>query len=310
MAIPRTRAALALIAPSKRPLPCLLCQWNRSFSATSRRAIPDSKPSAPPEPDAAQTKPARPSIRAEHVPAGAAIEAPRSYGRRVDNFTPQPLPGPSVCLNLRCPAKIRDSTCAPSVSVAMTLSTTISTLFGASNYGLERDTTPQLWGRASVVAIFSSKWGEEQVDSLISAKANPELGQILDSDPVHGQIVRINVEDNSMKAWLISMFMGSLRKSLGQENWGRKVGYTYLVDPQCRIRWAASGTGLPDEQEGLVKGFRKLVGEAREIGEQMAAEQMAAEQIQPQGEEPPQNCKSPTDPARTRNIKCSQKRFV
>lgn len=108
-----------------------------------------------------------------------------------------------------------------------------------------------------------------------------------------------------MKAWLISMFMGSLRKSLGQENWGRyflvqkgvtdyikesigllnsKVGYTYLVDPQCRIRWAASGTGSPDEKEGLVKGFRKLVSEAREIGEQMAAEQ-----IQSQGEEPPTN---------------------
>ena len=69
-----------------------------------------------------------------------------------------------------------------------------------------------------------------------------------------------------------------IKESIGLLN--GKVGYVYLVDPQCRIRWAASGPSLPDEKEGLVKGLRKLVGEAREVAEQMAAEKKTAEQAQ------------------------------
>ncbi|PKS06547.1 hypothetical protein jhhlp_007295 [Lomentospora prolificans] len=342
MAVPRTRAAAALLRPSLGPLPCLLCQWHRSLSTTSRHALPEPKPSDVGKTDAPAPT-AAPSVRAEPVPAGAAINAPRSYGKRLENFTPQPLPRPigmpepplpgeNTGIDLRSLRERRDdfvnydkhlirrrelkekisrpyfrdwtnlqhhdgkSFIAPPRLFRADRALYFPNLFGQTLHkdGLERDTTPQLWGRASVVAIFSSKWGEEQVNSFVSPNENPELRDILNSDPIHGQIVRINVEDNSMKAWIVTMFMGSLRRSLGEENWGRyflvrkgvtdyvkesigllngKVGYTYLVDPQCRIRWAASGSSLPEEREGLVKGFRKLVGEAREIGEQMATEQ-------------------------------------
>lgn len=79
--------------------------------------------------------------------------------------------------------------------------------------------------------------------------------------------------------------MGGLRKQFGEENYGKyflvrrgvtdlvresigllngKVGYTYLVDTECRIRWAASGASTPEELEGFTKGIQKLVREAKE----------------------------------------------
>lgn len=93
-------------------------------------------------------------------------------------------------------------------------------------------------------------------------------------------MVRVNYEDNAGKAWLIRMFMGSLRKRFPERDWDKyflvrrgitdniresigllntKVGYTYLVDQHCRIRWAGSGNSTPEEMEGMNKGLVRLV---------------------------------------------------
>ncbi len=77
---------------------------------------------------------------------------------------------------------------------------------------------------------------------------------------------------------------------MGQQNWGRyfivrrgvsdeiresvgllnsKVGYVYLVDHNCRIRWAGSGDSEAEERGGLVKGVRRLMdemGKEQEMG--------------------------------------------
>ncbi|KAK8149251.1 Mitochondrial ATPase complex subunit atp10 [Beauveria asiatica] len=146
-----------------------------------------------------------------------------------------------------------------------------------------RDTTPLLAGKASVVCIFSSQWAEAQAESFTSAAANPALQDILAR---HGgrdgpaQVVRVNYEDNAGKAWLVRLFMGALRRRLPEHEWDKyflvrrgvtdhirecigllnsKVGYTYLVDQHCRVRWAASGNGSPDEVEGLNRGLVRLV---------------------------------------------------
>ncbi|KLU84198.1 mitochondrial ATPase complex subunit ATP10, partial [Magnaporthiopsis poae ATCC 64411] len=143
------------------------------------------------------------------------------------------------------------------------------------------DTTPTLSGKTSVVAVFSSAWAERQVDSFISAEANPALHRILDgSDGGAVQLVRLNIEDNAGKAWLIRLFAGSLRRRVGESNWDKyfvvrnpvstaisecigilnaKVGYVYLVDSDCRIRWAASGNSEPEERSSLVKGLQRLL---------------------------------------------------
>lgn len=100
MAVPRTRAALALLTSQRQPITCLLCQWNRAFTTTPRRYLPEAKPPTPPTPPAPQTPgpdaaPEAPKTEPEApLPAGASIDAPRSWGKRMDTFEPKPLPRP------------------------------------------------------------------------------------------------------------------------------------------------------------------------------------------------------------------------
>jgi mitochondrial ATPase complex subunit ATP10 len=151
-----------------------------------------------------------------------------------------------------------------------------------------RDTTPGLEGRpASVVAIFSSVWGENQALSFVAPSANPELHEALEESGKEGgaggaQLVRLNIETNRLRAWLVSLFKGSLRRKLGPDAWDKyyvvrnevpdsireacgllnsKVGYVYLLDSRCRIRWAASGLAEPEERASLARGVRRLLAE-------------------------------------------------
>lgn len=149
---------------------------------------------------------------------------------------------------------------------------------------IPRDTTPTLTGKVSVVSIFSSQWAERQIQSWTSKESNPELHKVIAENHGLAQMVNINYEDNTAKAWLISMFMGSLRKKSPEQDWDKyflvrrgitdeirecigllnsKVGYTYLVDQHCRIRWAGSGPSHPDELEGLNKGVARVADEIR-----------------------------------------------
>ena len=145
-----------------------------------------------------------------------------------------------------------------------------------------RDTTPTLQGRISIVSMFSSMWGESQARSFASAESNPELEALLRQHPARAQHVWVNVEEDAMKAWIIRLFAGGLRRRVGEPNWHRyfvvrkgiseeiresigylnsKVGYTYLLDGECRIRWAGSGPSEDHEREGLVKGVQRLLDE-------------------------------------------------
>jgi ATPase complex subunit ATP10 len=147
---------------------------------------------------------------------------------------------------------------------------------------IPRDTTPLLEDKISVVSVFSSQWAENQAATFASQKNNPELHEVVKNSGGLAQIVQINVEENALKAMIVRLFMSGLRKKLGPDNWGRyflvrkgisdeirdavgllnsKVGYTYLLDGECRIRWAGSGPCEGDEKEGLVKGTRRLIKE-------------------------------------------------
>ncbi|KAK4159182.1 ATP10 protein-domain-containing protein [Cladorrhinum sp. PSN259] len=149
------------------------------------------------------------------------------------------------------------------------------------------DTTPLLEGRATVVALFSGMWAENQVQTFISPESNPALHSALVASEGKAQLVQINVEEDWMKLMLIKLFSGSLKKKVGKENWDKyllvhkgisdeiresigllnsKVGYTYLVDHDCRIRWAGSGSAEPGEPEGLVKGIGRILEEMKQEG--------------------------------------------
>ncbi len=81
--------------------------------------------------------------------------------------------------------------------------------------------------------------------------------------------------------------MGGLRRRVGKENLDRyfivrkgvseeikesigllnsKVGCTYLVDHECRIRWAGSGPSEPEERDGLTRVSCRLLEEMNKEG--------------------------------------------
>jgi ATPase complex subunit ATP10 len=158
-----------------------------------------------------------------------------------------------------------------------------------------RDTTPLLQGRLSIVTVFSGLWAENQVKTFIDPKANPELHRLLAENKGLAQLVRVNMEDNWLRARLVTLFMGNLRKSYDKEDWDKyflvrtpvsdeirehigllnsKVGYVYLVDKECRIRWAGSGNAEGDENAGLVKAVQRVLAE---MGRKTSATSLPAE---------------------------------
>ncbi|KAL1906034.1 Mitochondrial ATPase complex subunit atp10 [Sporothrix stenoceras] len=327
---------------------CILCQW-RSFSATAHVRA-DTKPMTHSKPKAAAGTPAiktEAPAEGEEAPApppkvNALPNAPRSYGKRTDDFTPTPLPRPigmpappnageNSGIDARSLQQKRDdfvnyekhlerrkelknkivkpyfrdwtnlqfqegkTFIAPPRLFRSDVSLYFPNLVGqpllsadkARSNNTQVDTTPIFESSAAtVVAFFSSMWAENQVKTFISPEENPELAEVLaaNSGPGKAQLVQINYEDNSVRAWLVRRFRGSLRKRVEERNRERyllvrqgvnddirenigllnsKVGYIYLLDQHCRIRWAGSGNSLPEERQSLAKGVQRLLAEAK-----------------------------------------------
>jgi len=165
-------------------------------------------------------------------------------------------------------------------------------LHGRTLQDEETDTTKVLAGRVSVVSVFSSGWAENQVATWCSETQNPELHTLLDKDGAKGasekaQLVEINHEPNFLKYWILRLFSYRLKAQRLREHWGRyfvvrkgfdefaresvaiinqKVGYVYLLDPQCRIRWAGSALAEEGEKASMVKNLERLLEEAKEAG--------------------------------------------
>ena len=134
-------------------------------------------------------------------------------------------------------------------------------------------------GRVTFVSMFSGMWAERQCASWRAALAG--LGE---GGEGALQMVEINVEPMRLRAGLLWMFSGSLKKGRESEAWGRyfvvrrgfedeiradlgvanaKVGYVYLVDREGKIRWAGSGECEEGEKEGLVSGVTRLLDARR-----------------------------------------------
>lgn len=47
--------------------------------------------------------------------------------------------------------------------------------------------------------------------------------------------------------------------------WNGRVGYVYLLDWECRIRWAGSGNAGVEEKAALVRGVARLQEEWQRI---------------------------------------------
>ncbi|KAI9825490.1 MAG: Mitochondrial ATPase complex subunit atp10 [Phylliscum demangeonii] len=162
------------------------------------------------------------------------------------------------------------------------------------------DSTSMLKGKISIVSVFCSNWAERQVATFVNKKKHRELNELLHqySDGTPGgngvlQKVYVGVEQDRFKSWLVWLFMPSLRRKVPnnlharylvvtrglsdelREEMGmlnKIVGYVYLVDEECRIRWAGSGDASPAEKAALIKGARRLVEANNARGMEKTAE--------------------------------------
>jgi ATPase complex subunit ATP10 len=81
------------------------------------------------------------------------------------------------------------------------------------------------------------------------------------------QLIQINLQENRLKAYLVSLFLSSLRKQIPEalqptyllsnqalttEREYLNLHNTYLVGPDEKIRWAAGGFAEKEERQALI----------------------------------------------------------
>lgn len=168
------------------------------------------------------------------------------------------------------------------------------------------NTTDLFKGKVSLVSIMSSQVSEEHAKSfaeallplyypsLSSSASNQQPpqqqqhGSSSGSSPRknsgHFQWVQLNLQENSLKAYLVGLFLSSLRKTIPEplqptylltnqnmemerEDLGlsnKHVGYTFLVGPDFKIRWAGCAFAEREERDALVACAGVLVNRLKE----------------------------------------------
>ena len=148
------------------------------------------------------------------------------------------------------------------------------------------DVSSVLSGKISIVSVFSGTWAERQTQSFVGEAENPALAAEVERLRGEGVVQRVwvNIEEDWMRAGLVRLFLGGLKRRLRRDECGRyfvvrrgvtddmrevmamangKVGYVYLVDSRCKIRWAGSGDCWEGEGQVLVGVLRRLVERSR-----------------------------------------------
>ncbi|KAI9728641.1 MAG: Mitochondrial ATPase complex subunit atp10 [Chrysothrix sp. TS-e1954] len=149
------------------------------------------------------------------------------------------------------------------------------------------DTTARLRNRISIVGIMGSDLAREQIASFNSPAANPALHEAMQAynGEKGGEVIQrafINNEENVLRAAVVRMYFYRLRRMFPAKEWGRhwlnkrglsmelrdcldmwnhKVGYVYLLDGDCKIRWAGNGPAYEEERQSLVRCVKRLCEE-------------------------------------------------
>jgi len=126
-------------------------------------------------------------------------------------------------------------------------------------------TSELLRGKISLVAMLSTRISEAHVESYV-----PNTLDAYKDNPAF-QYVQINCQENSLKWILVGIFISGLKRSvpaefkdkyllstenleylrepMGMDN--KHLGYVYLVDENCKIRWAAVSSAQTGGMRGL-----------------------------------------------------------
>lgn len=123
------------------------------------------------------------------------------------------------------------------------------------------NTTEKLVGKVTLMSFVYAKFGEPHVETFIQ----PFLNKYKGSEDI--QVVEVNVQENLLKQLLLKAFVPLIRKNLVEERkdnyclimkdisktrksldmTNQYIGYVFLVDENCKVRWTAHGPATPEE---------------------------------------------------------------
>ncbi|SAM05493.1 hypothetical protein [Absidia glauca] len=139
--------------------------------------------------------------------------------------------------------------------------------FEGSNVNREKvHTTEKLLGKISLMSFVYAKYGEPHVNSFVE----PFLAKFKGTDGV--QCIELNVQENILKQLVLKAFIPSIRKNLAddrKDNYtflfkditktrkmldmtNQYIGYVFLVDEDCKIRWTAHGDATEEELANML----------------------------------------------------------
>ncbi|KAI8054962.1 ATPase assembly factor ATP10 [Gilbertella persicaria] len=139
--------------------------------------------------------------------------------------------------------------------------------FEAQNLSSQKiNTTEKLVGKITLMTFVYAKFGEPHVETFIK----PFMQKYKDNKDV--QVVEVNVQENLLKQLLLKAFVPSIRKNLPQERkdnyclilkdisrtrkyldmTNQYIGYAFLVDQDCKVRWTAHGEATPEEVSNML----------------------------------------------------------
>ena len=152
------------------------------------------------------------------------------------------------------------------------------------------DTTSILRGKISIVRLSSEQWAQSQCESFTDDIQNPLLVEETERLKDKGvQMVNINIEEQWSKAILVRLSVRWHRKEVPKEEWPNtfmvrkgindytrrdlgvpnpRVGHVYVVDQNCKIRWAGCGNANDEERDSLVMAVRRLAEPSRFVAQE------------------------------------------
>ncbi|GAA5802254.1 ATPase assembly factor ATP10 [Helicostylum pulchrum] len=124
------------------------------------------------------------------------------------------------------------------------------------------NTTEKLVGKITLMTFVYAKFGEPHVESFIQPFLKKYSNTTQDI-----QLVEVNVQENMLKQLLLKAFVPLIRKNTSAERkdnyclimkdisktrksldmTNQYIGYAFLVDQDCKVRWAAHGQATEEE---------------------------------------------------------------
>ncbi|KAF9548734.1 Mitochondrial ATPase complex subunit atp10 [Mortierella hygrophila] len=133
-----------------------------------------------------------------------------------------------------------------------------------------------LRGKISLMAISGTRFGEEHTESYMTPFLKRWPMTVANNSKV--QLVELNIQENPLKAGLVRMMVPFVKKTIPEERHenymlhyksikhlkdplsmqNSYLGYVFLVDSNCKIRWGAHGPATEAEVKTLLESVQKL----------------------------------------------------